>query len=69
MHRELNLEPTLGRIGSAFPVLNAALAPSLTLILPLPDEPRGAGRIRGGLAPVTSSNLDPLTFVDIQWLV
>jgi len=40
MHQELSLEPTLGG-SAAFPVLNTAYAPSLLLILPLPEEPRG----------------------------
>ena len=56
MHQERSPEPTLG--GSArFPVLNAACAPSLPLILPLQEEPRGGRRIHRGFALVTSSNL------------
>lgn len=56
MHQELTPEPTLS--GSApFPVLNAACAPSLPLILPLPEEPHGGRRIHKGLALVTSLNL------------
>ena len=55
MHQELSPEPTLG--GSArFPVLNAAGATSLPLILPLQEEPRGGRRIHRGFALVTSSN-------------
>ena len=55
MHQELSPEPTLG--GSApFPVLNAACAPSLPLILPLQEEPRGGRRIHRAFALVTSSN-------------
>ena len=51
-------KPRADTWGSArFPVLNAACAPSLPLILPLQEEPRGGRRIHRGFALVTSSNL------------